>query len=100
MKAFVMTRRSRKKASGQARQVGDRSSQKVDNSANEEKLVAGPDTPRAAGLPAPKSIAGETEFTSSKGFKYRIIHTTEVDPSDQPKPSNPRPKGKQPRHKM
>ena len=52
------------------------------------------------GLPAPKSIAGETEFTSPKGFKYRIIHTTEVDPSDQPKPSNPRPKGKQPRHKM
>ena len=61
--------------------------------------MAGTDTPRATGLPAPKSIAGETEFTSPKGFKYRIIHTTEVDPSDQPKPSNPRPKGKQPRHK-
>jgi hypothetical protein len=40
--------------------------------------------PRAPGLPAPESIVGEEEFTSPKGFKYRIIHTNEVDPGDTP----------------
>jgi hypothetical protein len=27
---------------------------------------------------------GEQEFTSPKGFKYRIIRTNEVDPGDTP----------------
>jgi hypothetical protein len=44
------------------------------------------------GLPAPESIVSETEFTSPKGAKYRIIKTTETDPYDKPK----RPRG---RHK-
>jgi hypothetical protein len=42
------------------------------------------------GLPAPESIVGESEFTSPQGFKYRIIHTSEVDPSDEPKPPSTR----------
>jgi hypothetical protein len=41
-------------------------------------------------MPAAESVVGETEFTSPKGFKYRIIHTTEVDPRDEPKPTKSR----------
>jgi hypothetical protein len=46
--------------------------------------------PRKPGLPAPESIVGESEFTSPKGFKYRIIHTDEVDPGDEPKTTKTR----------
>jgi hypothetical protein len=49
-----------------------------------------PGSPARPGLPAPESIVSETEFTSPKGAKYRIIKTTETDPYDKPK----RPKGR------
>jgi hypothetical protein len=45
-------------------------------------------------MPVPESIAGETEFVSPKGTKYRIIHTNQMDATDEPTPSRPRRKGK------
>jgi hypothetical protein len=83
-----MIRRSHKKATGKAPKDGRGSDQKVEIPATEDNLVAETDSPRAPGMPAPESIIGESKFTSPKGFTYRIIHTTEVDPSDEPKPSN------------
>jgi hypothetical protein len=55
--------------------------------------------PRKPGLPAPESTVGESEFTSPKGFKYRIIHTNEVDPGDKPKTAKsfPAKRGRRPR---
>ncbi len=94
-----MTRRSRKNAPGPVPKGGRGAGRKVERPVTEEKLVAGDDIPRAPGMPAPQSIIGETEFTSPKGFKYRIIHTTEVDPSDEPNPSNSPTKGKKARRK-
>ena len=42
----------------------------------------------------PESVISETEFTSPRGAKYRIIKTKETDPYDKPT----RPKGRQ-KHK-
>jgi hypothetical protein len=52
-----------------------------------------------SGLPRPESIISETEFTSPSGSKYRIIHTTEVDPSDERKPTKGKPKRRPERKK-
>jgi hypothetical protein len=53
-----------------------------------------PEVSRQPGLPAPESIVSETEFTSPSGRSYRIIHTTEVDPGDEPKRAKGRRKRK------
>jgi hypothetical protein len=41
--------------------------------------------PREPDLPALESVVRESEFISPKGLRYRIIHTNEVDPGDEPK---------------
>ena len=43
-----------------------------------------PEASPRPGLPAPESVISETEFTSPKGAKYRIIKTRETDPYDKP----------------
>jgi hypothetical protein len=67
---------------------------------NEEKPVAGSEARSAPGMPAPESIIGETAFTSPKGFKYRIIHTNEVDASDVCNPRESQPKRKHTRRNI
>src|SRR3954469_22576593 len=52
-----------------------------------------------SGLPRPESIVSETEFTSPSGRSYRIIHTPEVDPSDERKPTKGKPKRRPERKK-
>jgi hypothetical protein len=94
-----MTRRSHKKSTGKTPKDGRGSHQNVESQAAEENLAAGTDSPRAPGMPAPESIVGESKFTSPKGFTYRIIHTTEVDSSDESKPSNSRSTGNKSRRK-
>jgi hypothetical protein len=54
-----------------------------------------PATPHQPGLPAPESIVSETDFTSPKGTKYRIIKTRETDPYDKPEKPKRRQKGKE-----
>jgi hypothetical protein len=67
---------------------------KVERSRIDKKQPGSAETRRAPGTPAPESIVGETEFVSPKGFRYRIIHTSEVDASDEAKASKPRRKPK------
>lgn len=49
---------------------------------SEEQALAAKSNNLRAGKPDPRSVVGETAFTSPKGFKYRIIHTTEEDATD------------------
>jgi hypothetical protein len=54
-----------------------------------------PEPSSRPGPSPPESIVSETEFTSPKGAKYRIIKTRETDPYDKPE----KPKGSQKRKK-
>jgi len=51
--------------------------------------------PPRAGLPDPASVVSEGAFTSPKGVRYRVLHTTETDAYDRPAPSPKR--GRRPR---
>jgi hypothetical protein len=48
---------------------------------------------RRAGLPDDASVVAETEFTSPKGTRYRILKTNEKDPYDNREPPKSKPRG-------
>jgi hypothetical protein len=79
-----MPGRSRKKASGPTPKGVTDAKKKGESPSPENRPAASSNALRSLGLPAPESVVGETQFTSPKGFKYRIIHTSEVDLSDEP----------------
>jgi hypothetical protein len=94
VEVITMPGRSRKKSPGSKPKAGPDAGQKAGNPSSEDRPAAGANAPRSRGLPAPESIVGETEFTSPKGGKYRIIHTNEMDPSEEPKRPSTRRKKK------
>jgi hypothetical protein len=96
-----MPRRPRKKDPGPdaARDAAGTTDEPSEDQGNPEQsppagAPGAPEASRRPGLPAPESVVSETEFTSPSGRSYRIIHTNEVDPSDERK----RAKGRR-RHK-
>jgi len=48
---------------------------------------------RRAGLPDEASVVAETEFTSPKGTRYRILKTNEKDPYDNGEPPKSKRRG-------